>query len=68
MKCKFVYKVYANDSEHSFQLNESDEKWSEVILIDYHYSEWDGDAHYCDVHFESDSTIRIFKPDVIEFV
>lgn len=35
--------------------------------IIYHEPQDEGDAHYCDVTLKNKTTLRIFKPNAIEF-
>lgn len=65
---KSVYKENpVDESCYSYFLGEQRNK-QVVVRILYNEARGHGDAHYVDVEFEDGEKMRIFRPDMIEFL
>lgn len=67
-----VYKEYPNDTaslkkSKFYYLGKYVSSEVYVTNITYHEPRGEGDAHYCDVYFSDEDTLRLFRPDEITF-
>ena len=62
-----VYKEYRDGSFEDWYVGKKDAKGNAVVKVEYHSPSGEGDAHYCDVHFDNGKRRRVFKPDNIDF-
>lgn len=70
MEVKEVYKNH-NDSQGSQDLwwvGKGRGGGVEVMRIEYHSPQGEGDAHYCDVIMSDGCERRIFRPDTVDFI
>ena len=61
-ECIEVYKVYTNGEIVYEKVGEGN-----IEKIEYHSPQGEGDAHYCDIIYNTGITKRVFKPDTVTF-
>jgi hypothetical protein len=69
-KIKSISKVYWEGAESYFVVGKkpiSNRGMGTVTEITYHEPSGEGDAHYCDVLFDSGDKTRLFRPDAIDW-
>lgn len=67
MKVKEFFKEYLNGEEELHWVGKVIDKDVNVLEIKYHEPQGEGDAHYVTVLYSDGSSMRVFRPDRIDF-
>ena len=67
-KVRQVYKEYPVDNNYDlYFIGKVNKEYGSCVALKYHEPSGEGDAHYVDVEFSDGSSMRIFRPDTIDF-